>query len=136
MQAEIGDGSHTLFWKDRWLHGQRLVDIASRLVAAIPKRRINQQTVQEALFENRWALDIQGTITVGVLHEYLKLWEELQAVELQLGVQDIHFWRFAENRQYSAKHMRVSFRVQFSLSPMKEFGKPGCHLNADTLLGW
>jgi hypothetical protein len=103
MQAEIGDGSHTLFWKDRWLHGQRLVDIASRLVAAIPKRRINQQTVQEALFENRWALDIQGTITVGVLHEYLKLWEELQAVELQLGVQDIHFWRFAENRQYSAK---------------------------------
>jgi hypothetical protein len=40
---------------------------------------------------------------VGVLHEYLKLWEELQAVDLQPGVQDIHFLRFAENRQHSAK---------------------------------
>jgi hypothetical protein len=37
------------------------------------------------------------------LHEYLQLWEELQSVELQPGVQDIHFWRFAENRKYSTK---------------------------------
>jgi hypothetical protein len=91
MQAEIGDGSSTLFWKDRWLHGQRLVDIAPRLVAAIPKRRFNQQTVHQALTENRWALDIQGAITVGVLVECLQVWETLQSVQLQHGVQNIHF---------------------------------------------
>jgi hypothetical protein len=55
------------------------------------------------LTENRWALDIQGTITVGVLVEYLQLWEVLQIVELQPGVQDSHFWRFTENRNYLAK---------------------------------
>jgi hypothetical protein len=103
MQAKIGDGSSTLFWQDQWLHGQRLVDIALRLVAAIPKRRFNQRTVQQALTENRWALDIQGAITVGVLIEYLQVWETLQSVQLQHGVQDIHFWRFTENRKYTAK---------------------------------
>jgi hypothetical protein len=103
MQAEIGDGSRTLFWQDLWLHGQRIVGIAPRLVAAIPNKKINKQTVQEALTENRWALDIQGAIMVGVLVEYLQLWEVLQIVELQPGVQDNHFWRFTENRKYLAK---------------------------------
>jgi hypothetical protein len=73
-------------------------------VAAIPKKKINQRAVQEALTENRWALDIQGAAnTVGVLVEYLQLWEVLQIVELQPGVQDNHFWRFTANRKYSAK---------------------------------
>jgi hypothetical protein len=103
MQAEIGDGSRTLFWQDLWLHGQRIVGIAPRLVAAIPNKKINKQTVQEALTENRWALDIQGAIMVGVLVEYLQLWEVLQIVELQPGVQDNHFWRFTENRKYLVK---------------------------------
>jgi hypothetical protein len=73
------------------LHGHRIADIAPRLVAAIPKKKINQRKVQETLTENRWALDIPGAITVGVLVEYLQLWEVLQIVELQPGVQDNHF---------------------------------------------
>jgi hypothetical protein len=60
---------------------QRIVDISPRLVAAIPNKEINKRTIQEALTENRWALDIQGAITVGVLVEYLQLWEVLQTVE-------------------------------------------------------
>jgi hypothetical protein len=35
--------------------------------------------------------------------EYLQVWEILQLVQLQHGVQDIHFWRFTENRKYSTK---------------------------------
>jgi hypothetical protein len=106
-------------------------------VAAIPNKKINKRTVQEALTENRWALDIQGAITVGVLVEYLQLWEVLQIVELKPGVQDSHFWRFTENRKYSAKAAyEAFFGVQFSLSPMKGFGKAGRLLNADTLFGY
>jgi hypothetical protein len=41
MQVEVGDGKNTLFWSDQWVHGQRIADIAPRLVAAVPKRRIN-----------------------------------------------------------------------------------------------
>jgi hypothetical protein len=42
-------------------------------------------------------MDIQGAITIGVLVEYLQVWEILQSVQLQHGVQDIYFWRFTEN---------------------------------------
>jgi hypothetical protein len=27
MQTEIGNGATTLFWRDRWLHGQHVEDI-------------------------------------------------------------------------------------------------------------
>jgi hypothetical protein len=40
---------------------------------------------------------------VGVMVEYLQLWEVLLNVELQSGHQDTHFWRFTANKQYSAK---------------------------------
>jgi hypothetical protein len=53
MQAEIRDGSSTLFWQDRWLHGQRIANFAPRLIAAIPKNRIKKGTVQEALHANK-----------------------------------------------------------------------------------
>jgi hypothetical protein len=33
MQTEIGDGTNTLFWRDRWIHGHRVEDIAPRRVA-------------------------------------------------------------------------------------------------------
>jgi hypothetical protein len=99
----LGDGSDTLFWQDRWLHGQRIADLAPRLLAAVPKDRINKCTVQEALCANKWVSDIRGAITVGVMVEYLQLWEVLLNVELQPGHQDTHFWRFTANKRYSAK---------------------------------
>jgi hypothetical protein len=99
----LGDGSDTLFWQDRWLHGQRIADLTPRLLAAVPKDRINKCTVQEALCANKWVSDIRGAITVGVMVEYLQLWEVLLNVELQPGHQDTHFWRFTANKRYSAK---------------------------------
>jgi hypothetical protein len=46
MQTEVGNGANTLFWKDRWLQGQRVADIAPRLLQVVPKRKINTRTVQ------------------------------------------------------------------------------------------
>jgi hypothetical protein len=34
----VGDGSTTLFWSDRWLHGQCISDLAPSLVSRVPKR--------------------------------------------------------------------------------------------------
>jgi hypothetical protein len=69
MQTEIGDGANTLFLWGRWLHGQRVADLAPRLMASIPKRRINKCMVQEALSEHKWILYIRGAIAVGVIVE-------------------------------------------------------------------
>jgi hypothetical protein len=49
MQVEVGDGRNTIFWSDRWVHGQRIADIAPRLIAVVPKGRIKRWTVHEAL---------------------------------------------------------------------------------------
>jgi hypothetical protein len=80
---EVGDGVNTKFWKDKWLHGKRIVDLAPRLLATIPKRIVNNRTVNEALANRKWIADIKGALSVGVLIDYLQLWEMLSAIELQ-----------------------------------------------------
>jgi hypothetical protein len=65
--------------------------LAPRLLAIIPKRRANKCTVKEALLQHKWLSDIRGALTVGVIVDYLNLWNALQEVVLQLGVSDRHF---------------------------------------------
>jgi hypothetical protein len=77
MQTEIGDGASTLFWSDIWLNGHRVADIAPRLLTVIPKRRVNTCTVRGALIEHKWVSDIRGALTVGVITDYLHLWNDL-----------------------------------------------------------
>jgi hypothetical protein len=77
MQTEIGDGVITLFWSDRWLNGHRVADIEPRLLAAIPKRRVNKCTIRETLIKHKWVSDIRGALTVGVIVDYLHLWNAL-----------------------------------------------------------
>jgi hypothetical protein len=49
MLIEIGNGSLTLFWQDRWVHGKKTEDLAPRLIAVVPNRIKNSRTVLEAL---------------------------------------------------------------------------------------
>ncbi|WVZ93176.1 hypothetical protein U9M48_039178 [Paspalum notatum var. saurae] len=49
VETIVGDGGQTLFWKDSWLHGQKLEDLAPNLFASVPTRRVNRRTVKEAL---------------------------------------------------------------------------------------
>jgi hypothetical protein len=101
--SEIGDGANTLFWTDRWLHGQCIADLAPRLFAAVPKRRVKRRTVRDALTTQVWISDIQGARTVGVMVEFLQLCTLLMDFQLQPEVEDKHIWRLSSNGKYSAK---------------------------------
>jgi hypothetical protein len=46
--SEVGDGANTLFWTDRWLHGERISELAPRLFGINPKRLAQKRTVKEA----------------------------------------------------------------------------------------
>jgi hypothetical protein len=70
---EVGDGTNTKFWKDKWLTGKRIKDLAPSLFNAIPKRIVNSRTVYEAITNRKWITDIKGPLTVGVLTYYLQL---------------------------------------------------------------
>ncbi|WVZ76088.1 hypothetical protein U9M48_024090, partial [Paspalum notatum var. saurae] len=85
------------------LDGRSIEELAPRLFAVIPKRRIKQRTVQEALTNRTWISDIQGALDVGVLTDYLHLWDLLSDLQLQLEVEDRHIWKLSPNGQYSAK---------------------------------
>jgi hypothetical protein len=80
-----------------------------RLLAAVPKRRINNHTIREVLTAGKWISDIQGALTVGVIMEFLHLWDMIINIELRQGVNDNHFWRLATDKKYFAKVAYESF---------------------------
>jgi hypothetical protein len=103
LTSEIGSGASTLFWSDRWLGGQQIVDIAPRLLETIPKKLINKRTVQEAIEENLWINVIPGSLSVGALADFLRLWDLVAQVHLYPDKEDKHIFRLAANGKYSAK---------------------------------
>lgn len=90
---EVGDGANTLFWTDHWLHGQSIADLAPRLMATIPAGRRKKRIVQEALINHTWVSDTKGGMTVGVLGDYLHLWDILSNFQMKPEVEDRHIWR-------------------------------------------
>ena len=58
--TEVGDGTRTLFWEDRWLHEQRIINVAPRLRSLVAKKTIKKRTVAEALTDYLWISDIRG----------------------------------------------------------------------------
>jgi hypothetical protein len=67
VDAIVGNGEEILFWKDRWLDGHTLVELAPCLFKTIPKRIVNRRTVAQALDNRNWVHDIKGALTVQVL---------------------------------------------------------------------
>jgi hypothetical protein len=61
--TEVGGGVNTKFWKDKWLHGRRIADLAPRFLGTIPKRIVNSRTVCEALTNRNWIADIKGALS-------------------------------------------------------------------------
>jgi hypothetical protein len=102
LVSEVGNGANTLFWTDKWISWQRICDIAPRLFQCIPKR-ITKRTVQEALLNRRWISDIKGALLVGVLVDYLQLWNLISEIVLQPSIEDKHVFSIAPDGIYSAK---------------------------------
>jgi hypothetical protein len=93
MMAEIGNGASTLFWMNCWLHGLCVKDLAPRLFEVVPKHIAISKNVQEALMDKRWISDTRDSLSVGVIAEFLTLWDALSSVVLQLEKEDNHsFW--------------------------------------------
>ena len=82
--SEVGDGATTLFWTDKWLHGQCIADVAPHLFAAVTVRRHKKRTVQEALTNHAWISDLQGARTVSFITNFFRLWDLLSDLSCSL----------------------------------------------------
>jgi hypothetical protein len=89
--------------------------------------------VQEGLTDNKWISDIRGVLTVGVIAEYLHLWNTLSKVELHLGVEDTHVWRFASNGQFTV--INASLKDRWNSNTMGRYGILGRRQNVATSFG-
>jgi hypothetical protein len=103
MVTVIGDGTNTYFWKDKWLDGKRIKEIAPTLYAMVPKRIINTHKVSEALLNQRWISDFRGALSLVVLLDFFQLYRLLEDVVLQPGAPDSHLWRLSSSGKYSTK---------------------------------
>jgi hypothetical protein len=63
--TEIGDGTNTLFWRDRWLFGKAINEIAHIISTLVPTRIANRRSVSEVMNGLRWVNDIHGSNNAG-----------------------------------------------------------------------
>jgi hypothetical protein len=109
VATDIGDGTTTLFWLDRWVHGQRIEDLAPRLFHLVPKRVANRGTIADGLTDSKWVHNLHGHLTEPVLHEFLLLSELVANISTQPDYLDMHYWRLSMSGQYSTKFAYEAF---------------------------
>ncbi|GJN06758.1 hypothetical protein PR202_ga24514 [Eleusine coracana subsp. coracana] len=109
MMTERGDGTTTLFWEDRWLHGKSIADLAPSLMPHVKRTATKTRTVQQALQGNQWLDDFGRGLVVLTIWEFLLLWNLIQEVQLTPGVQDEHRWRFSSTGHFSSRSAYLSF---------------------------
>jgi hypothetical protein len=123
MQTEIGNGATTFFWTDRWLLGHKIADLTPRLFGIIPKRRVNKRTVVDAISNQSWISDIQGALSIGIINEFLILWDLIDSIVLRPQVEDKHFFRLAANEKFSKEAYRGFFMGSSEFEPFHRIWK-------------
>lgn len=98
----VGNGHRTLFWKDRWINGKSVCDIAPCLYSLVPANVRRWQSVSSALHDRAWATSITGGMSAQACIDYLRLWHTLAAVELN-DQPDRTVWRWTANGVYTAR---------------------------------
>ncbi|WVZ79516.1 hypothetical protein U9M48_027087 [Paspalum notatum var. saurae] len=98
---EIGDGRQALFWKDRWIAGASVEDIAPAVIELVAKRTRSSQSVAVALQGNQWIRELRGGLSVQAINQYLKLWDAVQEIRLSPSVPDRILWRWSSDGHFS-----------------------------------
>ena len=75
----VGNGQITGFWHNRWLDGESPKEIAPDVFPLAWRKNLN---VREALTEERWMHGIQRMSTENQIHQFIRLWEKVQAIHL------------------------------------------------------
>ena len=99
--STANDGRTTLFWEDRWLHGQRVQEIAPLIYSSIPKRIQTSMVVRQATEDAAWARDVGPNLGPDALQQFLLLWQSVSTWEVVESMQDTTSWSWETNGQFS-----------------------------------
>ena len=99
---QVGDGSKALFWKDRWIRGSTVDELAPLLVAKVKTQVINKRLVNDGLYLNNWMNDVNGDLDTEGLAQLIRLCEATMNFELHASEEDRMIWRWNTAGTYSA----------------------------------
>jgi len=126
VRVELGSGDLARFWTDNWLPCGPICLAAPDLFSAVGRRR-RGRSVREALMARRWTRDITGATTAAVIADYLMLWDVLQGVQLQPGIDDRFIWKWSANGTYdAASAYRAFFHGTTGLAGAREVWRVCC----------
>lgn len=121
--SHVGNGTNIRFWKDKWLFGSSVGDLAPAVLDVVPAKFIKSRTVSEALHNNSWVSDIKGALSMFGLIEFCRLWDAMQEVLLS-SEDDTHSWRFTGSGEFSTKSAyKAFFHGSVSFEPWKRIWK-------------
>ena len=75
----LGNGERAMFWTSRWLQGETPATLYPALFKHSTRKN---RTVKEALTDNRWVRDVDHSMTVRIIAEFVAFWGRLQNVVL------------------------------------------------------
>ena len=67
VQWRVGNGEHALFWRDRWLNGGTIAEIAPLVAARVRTQVANKRLVREGLCLHAWTDDLTGILDTDAL---------------------------------------------------------------------
>uniref|UniRef100_A0A8R7RED1 Reverse transcriptase zinc-binding domain-containing protein n=1 Tax=Triticum urartu TaxID=4572 RepID=A0A8R7RED1_TRIUA len=103
VKIEVGEGTKVLFWRDRWIHGFAVTDIAPMIHALVDTRTRIKRMVSEGLENGRWLHDINGELNfVGHL-QLVHLNLAINTVQRDPSNPDCFSWPADPSGLYSAK---------------------------------
>lgn len=89
VHIKVGEGSRVLFWSDRWIHGFAIFDIAPMIQNCMNARTRNRWTVQQALENNAWLLDINGDLSFTAQLQLMHLGHAVASLQRDTHVMDL-----------------------------------------------
>ncbi|KAE8778006.1 Serine/threonine-phosphatase BSL2-like protein [Hordeum vulgare] len=89
---EISGGKRILLWKDRWVHGNSIAEIAPGLVAKVKTRTINARLASEGLYQHEWTNDIPENLPTDELAQFIHLWKVLMQFDITPSSEDKAVW--------------------------------------------
>lgn len=97
---EVGASDRALFWRDRWIHGARVAEIAPLVWAQVSTQVINRRLVSRGLTDHDWTLDIRGELSTDAMMQFIQLWEILIPFTLNPRVPDKAVWHWSASGCY------------------------------------
>lgn len=104
VKISVGDGTRVLFWKDQWIHGRAaVIDIAPLILSLVSTRTRNCRSVEDAMLDNRWMMDLSEPVSAPAAQQCIQLWFAISNTDRDFTRSDQFIWPWTPDMQNSAR---------------------------------